>query len=217
VSKNWNPMCEIIKGYKFVFWDFDGVIKDSVDLKTAAFTDLFPNAPGYVLKKISKHHLANGGMSRFEKIPLYLEWAGLNVDDATVANYCSAFSKKVCQAVIHSKWVPGVLEYLKNNHLLQRFVLITGTPQIEIKFILSELNIDNYFCEIYGSPHKKDATTYLVMNKYKINPKEAVFIGDSLDDFRAATINNISFILRLRGNNLRLFGKYDGLMFESLI
>ena len=143
MTKNWGPISETIMSNELVFWDFDGVIKDSVDVKTAAFLSLFPNASESTLEKISKHHLANGGMSRFEKIPLYLKWSGLSADEATVAQYCSIFSIKVCQAVIDSRWVSGVLEYLASNHSRQKFALITGTPIDEIEFILGELIIRN--------------------------------------------------------------------------
>jgi phosphoglycolate phosphatase-like HAD superfamily hydrolase len=54
------------------------------------------------------------------------------------------------------------------------------------------------------------------MDKYHFNKEESVFIGDSLEDYRAAKDNDISFVLRHRGDNLSLFDKYDGPIFQSL-
>lgn len=214
--KDSSSLSKVIKDYELVFWDFDGVIKDSVDVKTSAFISLFPDAPDSILKKISQHHLRNGGMSRFEKIPLYLEWSGLNSDEATVAHYCKIFSEKVCQAVIDSKWVPGVFEYLTCNYMHQKFVLITGTPIDEIEFILAELKIRNYFFEVHGAPKKKSVAIREILEQCQISSMETISIGDSLEDFKAAKENNVPFILRVRSENLSLFEGYSGLKFESL-
>lgn len=214
--KDSGSISKVIKDYELVFWDFDGVIKDSVDVKTSAFISLFPDAPDSILKKISQHHLRNGGMSRFEKIPLYLGWSGLNTNEAAVVHYCNIFSEKVCQAVIDSKWVPGVLEYLTCNYRHQKFVLITGTPIDEIEFILAKLKIRNYFFQVHGAPKKKSAAIQESLEKFQINPKESISIGDSLEDYEAARENNVSFALRVRGENLSLFKGYSGLKFESL-
>ena len=51
---------------------FDGVIKESVSVKTDAFVDLFRPYGRDVCEQVRKHHLANGGMSRYQKMPTYL-------------------------------------------------------------------------------------------------------------------------------------------------
>ena len=57
---------ELIKNSKAIIWDFDGVIKDSVDLKGEAFKKLFEDQKIDIKNKIYKHHNANGGLSRFK-------------------------------------------------------------------------------------------------------------------------------------------------------
>ena len=49
-----------------IIFDFDGVILESVSVKTAAFRQLFSFAPEHV-DEIVQYHLDNGGMSRFDK------------------------------------------------------------------------------------------------------------------------------------------------------
>ena len=44
--------------YELVFWDFDGVIKESVSVKTDAFVDLFRPFGSDVCEQVRKHHLA---------------------------------------------------------------------------------------------------------------------------------------------------------------
>ena len=58
--------------YDLIFWDFDGVIKDSVGVKGEAFKTLFADYGNKVQEKIYCHHIENGGMSRHQKIPIYL-------------------------------------------------------------------------------------------------------------------------------------------------
>ena len=62
----------ILDKYEMVFWDFDGVIKESVSVKTDAFEELFKPYGDIVRNKVKNHHIENAGMSRFNKIPLYL-------------------------------------------------------------------------------------------------------------------------------------------------
>ena len=56
---------------KGVIFDFDGVIAESVQVKTDAFATLYEQYGEYIVTKVIEHHEANGGMSRFEKIRFY--------------------------------------------------------------------------------------------------------------------------------------------------
>ena len=123
----------MLRRYTLLFWDFDGVIKDSVAVKTDAFERLFAPFGAEVAARVRAHHESNGGMSRYAKLPLYLRWAGRSGSEAEVSRYCELFSAAVQQAVIDSPWVPGVREYLRANHERQGFVLVTATPQAEMR------------------------------------------------------------------------------------
>ncbi len=107
---------EILKNFDVIFWDFDGVIKESVEVKTNAFEKLFSPYGKEVTKRIIAHHENNGGMSRFEKIPIYLKWAGESLSQPLIDKYLIKFSCFVKKRVIDSKWVPGALEYLKKYY-----------------------------------------------------------------------------------------------------
>ena len=63
---------EFLRSAKCIFWDFDGVIKDSVGVKAEAFKTIFDTCNDHVLKEIIRHHTENSGISRFNKIPIYL-------------------------------------------------------------------------------------------------------------------------------------------------
>lgn len=114
---------KILKSYDSIFWDFDGVIKDSVEIKNNAFEELFSRFDKEVVIDIKRHHIENIGLSRFEKIPLYLSFAGENVTKKQVKEYYEKYSFLVKSSVINSKWVPGVLNYLDSNFKKKSFLL----------------------------------------------------------------------------------------------
>jgi len=207
----------ILDKYNIIFWDFDGVIKDSVEIKSIAFMKLFELYGQDVVTKVRKHHEANGGMPRYDKLPLYLLWSGQEPTDNMVKEYSEIFSKLVKQNVINSKWVPGVLEYLDKQYDKHDFFLVTATPQLEIEEILSSLNIKHFFKEIIGAPITKYDAIGNLLNEYLITPKNSVMIGDSNSDYNAAKLNNISFVLRRTNINKTLQRQLDCSMIDNFL
>ena len=190
--------------YDVIFWDFDGVIKESVSVKTDAYVELFSPNGGDVSKKVRTHHLANGGMSRYDKIPLYLKWAGLEQSDLEVQNYCNKFSRIVKDKVIASAWVPGVEDFLRNNKEKYIFILVSATPQRELEDICKSLKLTGVFSKIYGAPHNKAESIRKNMFDYKIPASACLMIGDAEADFEAAQDNEIQFIFRKHKYNISL-------------
>ena len=179
-----------------VFWDFDGVIKESVEVKSDAFEQLFTPFGKDVAKKVRNHHEEHGGISRFDKLPIYLEWAEQPLSEQLITKYAENFSQLVKQRVVDSPWVAGVLDYLQNNYKKQQFFLITATPQREIDDILSQLDIVKYFKQVVGSPTSKIKAIKILLKRYNINSQKAIMVGDSVSDYESAKSNHVAFILR---------------------
>ena len=205
----------VILEEKTVFWDFDGVIKDSVESKSDAFEKLFLPFGTGISKKVRLHHEDNGGMSRFDKLPLYLKWAGLEPSQTLIKEYAENFSILVKEKVIYSAWVDGVLDYLINNHKSQQFFLITATPQQEIEEILAQLDIADYFEQVIGSPINKCKAIEILLDQYSIVPEQAIMIGDSSSDYESAVSNQIPFMLHKTELNKKLQDNLDCLMVEN--
>jgi phosphoglycolate phosphatase-like HAD superfamily hydrolase len=205
-----------IEGAALVFWDFDGVIKDSVDVKTTAFERLFLPYGHEIAGQVRQHHEANGGVSRFVKIPQYLTWAGEQASPAQIDEFCVRFSRAVLQAVIDAPWVPGVREYLLQQCAEQYFVLVSATPQDEIEQILSALGLTHCFREVHGAPTQKARAIEAVLTLQKCVPARALMIGDTETDMQAALANSVPFLLRRAPLNRFLQASYDGPMFNNL-
>jgi phosphoglycolate phosphatase-like HAD superfamily hydrolase len=203
-------MLNFIKQSKLIFWDFDGVIKESVEIKTEAFVKLFKPFGRNIEHKVRLHHLNNGGMSRFDKIPLYLSWVDKEANKETVEKYCNKFSKLVVKKVVMSNWVPGVEKFLRKNSYKQIFILVSATPQKELEEILSILDITKCFDAIFGAPFcKQNAIKLTLFNKHMLG-RDCLMIGDSQVDIDASEVNQVPFLLRKHMTNKNISNKFKG-------
>ena len=208
---------EYLESLKTIFWDFDGVIKDSEEVKSDAFAQLFSHFGVSVCDRIRRHHESNGGVSRYEKIPLYLSWVGKEQSSSNIHLYSDKFSEIVKQAVIDSPWVPGAKEFLEKYYDRKIFILVTGTPQQEIEQIINALNIRHCFYRVYGTPSKKADSIKISIDEFNINPKESIMIGDSKSDCESAKTNKVPFMLRRTKLNRELQAQLSCQMFDDFI
>jgi phosphoglycolate phosphatase-like HAD superfamily hydrolase len=199
-----------------VFWDFDGVVKDSVAAKSDGFERLFLPYGREVAGRVRQHHEAHGGISRYEKIPIYLRWVGEPATPDQVQEFCDRFGEAVRQAVVDAEWVPGIREYLEAHHANQRFILVTATPQGEMQEILRSLGISDFFREVHGAPTPKADAIRDVLRRWSGSADQALVIGDSETDLTAASANQINFLLRCTPYNRQLQRRYGGPMFSGL-
>jgi HAD superfamily hydrolase (TIGR01549 family) len=210
-----NSLKQILNDSSTIFFDFDGVIKDSVDIKTSAFKELFSIYDQNIVDLIEDHHQENGGLSRFDKIPLYLSWAGESVIKENIDKYCQKFSMLVMQSVIDSPWVPGVRQFIKSNYDKKNFIIVTATPKDEIDEILKKLDISDFFIAVYGSPVSKDDALISALIDFNIDQSKAIMIGDSYIDYAAAKKNNLFFALRRTNLNHTLQSNLLCFMFND--
>jgi phosphoglycolate phosphatase-like HAD superfamily hydrolase len=198
----------VLKG---IIFDFDGVIAESVQVKTDAFANLYEQYGDNIVTKVIEHHEANGGMSRFKKIKLYHEsFLNKTITNKEIVELASQFSKLVIKKVIDSPYVPGVLEYIRQCYKRYKLFISTGTPTEEMNQILEEREIAQYFTQVFGSPEEKILHLQNILSKYDLQPDELIFYGDSNTDMEAAKGKNITFIFRLHTLNKNRFNNYNG-------
>ena len=194
------------------------MIAESVQVKTDAFAALYAPYGRDIVKKVIKHHEANGGMSRFEKIKFYNE-SFLNkiIKDKEVTGLANQFSVLVVEKIIESPYVPGVLEYIQESFKHYKLFISTGTPTDEIKKILQFRNISKYFSEVFGSPSSKIEHINNIMSIYNIKPNELIFYGDSNLDMKSAEDAGIPFILIRNRFNKKFAETYKGKIINNFI
>ena len=193
---------------KAIIFDFDGVIAESVNVKTEAFAEIYKPYGDDVVRKVVEHHLANGGVSRFEKFKIYHNnYLGKSISDDEIQKLAKEFSNLVLTKVVESPYVKGAYEFISGNYKKYDLFISSGTPQNEIREIAKRRNIAKYFKGIFGSPLLKSEHTKKIMKKKNYKNDEVVFIGDAPSDSEAAIDNDIFFIARVNDEKSPLKGE----------
>src|SRR5210317_13281 len=65
-------MIKLIKEYKTIIFDCDGVILNSNKIKTEAFYEVTKHFGHEFAESLVNYHVANGGVSRYEKFKYFI-------------------------------------------------------------------------------------------------------------------------------------------------
>ena len=188
-------MTKSTKSIEALFFDFDGVLIDSVRVKTKAFETLFKDFSEDIIQAVVSYHTLHGGISRVEKI----RYAHENIikkslTEKQVMAWAARFSDLVVQEVIRVPWIKGAKAFLDAYASKQPVFVISGTPEPELRHVVAQRKISFYFKEILGSPVKKPEHIRTLLAKYSLEPERCVFIGDALTDYNAAMETGLHFI-----------------------
>ena len=177
------------------FFDFDGVVVDSVGVKTEAFRNLFEPYGPEILAQVLEHHRLNGGISRLDKIQYsHTHFVGTPLSEDELANWGRRYSELVVDRVIAASWIRGAEQFLEEMQGRCRIFLISGTPEDELKQVVEARNMSRYFDEILGSPIKKPTHIRALLSAHQLQPECCVFIGDALTDYYAARETGLHFL-----------------------
>lgn len=191
---------------KNIIFDFDGVICESVNIKTDAFYELYLPYGIDIANKVKQHHLDNGGMSRFDKFKYYHDiFLDKNISPKELNKLSKVFSDLVMQKIIDAPFVTGLLDFLENQSPKYKCFIVSATPMQEMKEICDSKSISKYFEEIFGSPTSKDVWVEKILKDHNLNKNETLFIGDAMSDYNASQYNEILFLLRNTPENIHLF------------
>jgi len=178
-----------------IFFDFDGVIADSVDVKTAAFCALYEEHGPEIMAKVETYHLANLGMTRFQKIAYFQrEFVAGPSDEQTIAVLAARFGTQVKHRVIAAAEIPGAraaLEVLSER--LPLFV-VSATPDEELHEILRARDILRFFTSAHGARRGKVETLAHLLATHRFDPSASIMVGDAMADFHAAAKNGVRFV-----------------------
>lgn len=182
--------------WEAVFFDFDGVIADSTDVKIRAFATLFADYGPEVQQAVIRYHRENGGMPRHDKIRhCYAVLAGHSLDETGLEQAGRTFSSLVLDAVVAAPLIPGALETLESLHKsgIPAFV-VSGTPGDEMRLIVERKGLTRFFLEVHGSPQVKPVIVAEILARQGYRPDRCLFVGDALADYRAAQSNRLQFL-----------------------
>ncbi|MGD0534527.1 MAG: HAD-IA family hydrolase [Methanoregula sp.] len=193
-----------------IILDFDGVILESVEVKTDAFRALFSFCPENV-DEIVSFHRKNGGMSRFDKFDyIYRNILRVPLTDQKKQELSEEFSALVFKKIVSAPFVPGAFEFIKEFHRSIPLYIVSATPEKELSQIVSLRGLTPYFQRVYGSPRKKSDCIEEIIMQSRIPRSEIVFVGDARNDLEAAVATNIRFFGREKPGDKGVFSQCRG-------
>lgn len=181
--------------YEALFFDFDGVLADSVEVKTRAFAKLFePYGPENV-ERVVDHHRRYGGMTRVEKFRhYYREYLGTTLNDEEMDDLCRRFAALVVDEVVAAPEILGAEEFLRRwSSRLDCFV-ISAAPEEEIREIVKRRGMTGYFKGVFGARVDKKTNLQNLLKKHDFDPLKCCFFGDAESDYQAARACGTHFI-----------------------
>ncbi|WP_404318201.1 HAD family hydrolase [Malaciobacter canalis] len=180
---------------KVIFFDFDGVILDSMPIRDYGFRKIFEKYPTNLVEELISYHQLNGGLSRFHKIKyFYNEFLKENICDEKIESYALNFSKIMKKELINKKYlISQTIDFIESNYGKIIFHIVSGSEQKELRFLCEKLGLSKYFKTIEGSPTHKNDLVKNIINSENYNKDEAILIGDSINDYDAAHKNGLKF------------------------
>lgn len=209
---------------KAMFFDFDGVIIDSTQVKTDAFYDLFLEFGENNALSARSYHLENQGVDRFKKLQhVFTNILHVDYSIEIQKEYSDRFSNMIFEKIIKCDFLPGIIEFLEilRKKSVKCF-LLSATPNDELHKICFIKKIDIYFDKICGSPRSKVDHGKSIFSQFLFYNHEVNFFGDSSSDLYASDelgtkfvgvtyrnkslfSQNINTILDFTSNNVKQF------------
>ncbi|MET4141858.1 HAD-IA family hydrolase [Pedobacter sp. UYP1] len=185
----------MLSKYKVILWDFDGVIMDSMPIRSKGFELVLAQYPKEQVDELMAYHELNGGLSRYVKFRYFFEQIRKEtITEAQVLELAAQFSEIMLSLLLDEKLlITDSVEFIKANWQKFQMHIVSGSDGKELKMINDELGLSTYFKTISGSPTPKKQLVENVLTANQYDKNEVVLIGDSINDYDAALFNNISF------------------------
>jgi HAD superfamily hydrolase (TIGR01549 family) len=188
---------------RVIILDFDGVILESERIKDSAFEQIFRAYPRH-LERIMRYHQEHSAVIRFEKFRyIYEEIIKETYPPELEQQLTERFAQIVFNQILTAPFVPGAEEFLRSYAPRCPLYIASVNPAGELRRILEQRGLMTYFREIYASPWKKSEAIFHILTREECAKEEALFIGDSYEDYLAAKESGVIFIGRDSGKSFR--------------
>jgi phosphoglycolate phosphatase-like HAD superfamily hydrolase len=200
--------------YKIVFWDFDGVIMDSMPVRDKGFEIVLQNYPKEQVKLLMEYHRKNGGLSRYNKFRYFFEEIRKeSITDSEIQALAEEFSVVMLQNLLDERLlIKNSVQFIKEKYKEYEMHIVSGSDGNELRYICDILGLSKFFISIHGSPTPKKELVRQIIEHNNYALTDVVLIGDSVNDFEASEVNRITFfgynneeLLKLSPNYIKCF------------
>jgi phosphoglycolate phosphatase-like HAD superfamily hydrolase len=180
-----------------VIFDFDGVIVESTDIKTAAFRALFADHPDHVdaIEALHRRHEGVNRSIKFEMI--FRDILRRPLDAVTQVALARRYGDLVVDQVVTCPAVAGVPEVLRELGRDVPLAVVSSTPDGELQQIVARRDLARYFRAVRGAPPAKAAAVRDVIATFGWSADRVAMVGDTTADMEAARHNGLSFVGRV--------------------
>lgn len=182
---------------KNIFFDFDGVILDSMPIRDKGFEEMVSKytQDKKMIEEFLEFHRYNAGLSRFFKFRYFFEkMLKKDISEKIILDLANDFSEIMKRELTNKKYlIKETVDFITNNYTKYNMYIVSGSEQNELRYLCKELGISDYFKIILGSPIHKNDLVKNIISQEDLNVKECILIGDSINDYDAAITNDIDF------------------------
>ena len=195
---------------KLLIWDFDGVIADSEYLHVRVWDEILKSEKQIELNPAEKQKLFYGVSDKTcrERVENYIP--GLNLDDNFMAKiYEREF--EFCTNLVEP--IPGVEQVMANNNF--EHCIATGATKeqhawkmTQFQWIKKYISEQDFFTVDMVKQGKPAPDLFLLASNTKgYTQKNCIVVGDSVNDFKAATAAGMDCIafIGATGNNTKTY------------
>lgn len=184
--------------WKAVIFDFDGVLAESLAIKVAAFGRLFDDLDDERRELALDYYRRTTGVSRLIRIAhVHKEFLGRALSETEIADQGEVFRTLVEEAVIACPEVAGASRFLEAHHGKITLLVLSGTPEAELKRVVAGRSWSRFFGGVYGSPPGKEKRLPEIVARHGLAPRETLFIGDGAADLAGARAGGVDFVGRV--------------------
>lgn len=173
---------------KCLVFDCDGVLLDSVPVKTRAFARLAEPYGKEAMDRFVMYHTVHGGVSRYRKFDWFFrEVLGREIAPAESKAWGDKFVEYALDEVRKCEMIPGALATLQAWQGKLPMYVCSGAPREELETILKERGLAHYFEGIYGSPPAKgELLKEIIRSQPELIADETLMVGDAITDVDAS-------------------------------
>lgn len=184
-----------LEKYKTILWDFDGVILDSMKVRSDGFRWVLKDYPENQVSDLIHFHESNGGLSRYVKFRYFFnQIRSEEIDEFAVNQFSEEFSTYMRERLTDKDLlIQDSLQFLISQVGIKDMHIVSGSDQNELRFLSDKLEISHFFQSINGSPTPKTILVTELIQNYDLNANHVLLIGDSINDLEAAQGNQIDF------------------------
>jgi phosphoglycolate phosphatase len=179
-----------------ILFDFDGVILDSVQLKTDLFLQCYAgDLDEAKIGFIREHQAQHGGIGRGEKFRVFeKEVFGREPSPDAVGRLMRRYQTLLAEQIDACALLPGALEFLHLAEKTAALHLVSGTLHEDLVGIVASRDLTRHFGQVIGSPTPKAEAFRSIIAEHGYDPSTVLAIGDAPTEFEAAQACGAGFV-----------------------